>query len=444
MIEALTHPRWADTLGAPVELYRGSVELNWDAEMVSGEGQAWLGWLPSPRVFLSWGFDHRSGWDIADRADRIQVTLSEVGGGGLVHLGGSPDPPEAAAPADPYPVTMSGSVDQFVVGDNVAVDEARFMVINGPELLGERLVDDHGGFWAARTTLETPRWRFVLDQRRDMSRVKGDLKWTYPFGFTHVGQVVRCDGAVITVDETAEALGLLGYFLSFVRGASVAAVLPCGLDSAGATVWEDWGSVNRTVHPWRTTISWFDMTLTKHLSQLFTGFAERWDDPDDQQVLRYALAFYGGGNDPRPLQTGLTLSVSGLELMAWVYLVRDGTMDPDDFDDQGVRARTLKHLLETVGIDTDRIPDRLPELRRDGRLGHDAIWQLRSRFTHPRIERIATDYDMLAEAWRLASWYLELVLLHWFAYTGPYGSRLMAGRWQGDVEHLPWASAESA
>ena len=56
----------------------------------------------------------------------------------------------------------------------------------------------------------------------------------------------------------------------------MAPVLPCGLDASGARVWEDWGSVNRTVHPWRTTISWFDMTLTKYLPQLFTGFGQRW------------------------------------------------------------------------------------------------------------------------------------------------------------------------
>lgn len=170
-----------------------------------------------------------------------------------MHLGRSPDPPRPTG--GPFPVTLSGSVDQFVVGwPDEAVPEVRFVVVNGPELLGQRLEDDRGGFWAGRTVLEAGGLRVVLDQRRDMSRVKGDLKWGHPFGLTHVGQLTRLDGATIDLDHAREALDLLGYFLSFVRGAEVAPVLPCGLDTSGGTVWEDWGSVNRTVQPWRTTI----------------------------------------------------------------------------------------------------------------------------------------------------------------------------------------------
>lgn len=218
----------------------------------------------------------------------------------------------------------------------------------------------------------------------------------------------------------------------------MAAVLPYGLSGEGAVVWEDWGSINRTVHPWRTTISWFDTTLTNQLPQLFLGFSKRWNDPDDQEVLRYALAFYEGGNDPRPMQTGLTLAVSGLELMAWVYLVRDGSMERRRFDVQGARPRTLKQLFGKVGIDTQHTSGLLRNLRSSGQLGHDAIWKLRSRFTHPRAGNLAVDDGILEESWRLATWYLELVMLHWFGYVGQYGSRLKPGRWQGDTEFPPW------
>ena len=42
----MTHPRWVDVLGSPVELYRGTVDHTWEAEMVSGEGRVWLGLAP--------------------------------------------------------------------------------------------------------------------------------------------------------------------------------------------------------------------------------------------------------------------------------------------------------------------------------------------------------------------------------------------------------------
>lgn len=434
--DMLTHPRWTACVGTPIDLYRGVVEFDWESETIAGEGQAWLGWFPSPRVFLSWGVDHPSALEIAHRAETIEVALPGVGSG-VVQLNGTPDPPTSGGRF--FPVTLSGAVNKFHIGNvDEPVAEVRFVVINGPELLGDPIDDDRGGFWRGRTTLETSNWRFLLDQRRDFSKVKSDLKWTHPYGLTHVGQLVHLDGAASALDDARDALDLLGYFLSFVKGASVAPVIPCGLDDAGMTVWEDWGSINRRVYPWRTSITWFEPLLTEYLAQLFTGFATRWAESEDQLVLRYALAFYEGSNDPRPLETGLTLAVTGLELMAWVYLVRGGTMADSDFDDQGMRPRTIRRLLDEVGIDTTRVPQPLTGLRRDGRLGHDAIWRLRTRYTHPRMGTIATDHNRLVEAWRLATWYLELVLLHWFNYSGPYGSRLKGGRWQGDTQLTPW------
>ncbi len=117
-------------------------------------------------------------------------------------LRGSSDPPEVSTSEAAHPVTMSGCVGDFVVGADLAAGDVRFVVINGSELMGEYLDDTDGGFWAARTTLISARWRFVLDQRRDMSRFKGDQKWPYLYGFTHVGQLVRLDGAAIAVEET--------------------------------------------------------------------------------------------------------------------------------------------------------------------------------------------------------------------------------------------------
>lgn len=254
-----------------------------------------------------------------------------------------------------------------------------------------------------------------------------------------MGQLKRVDGGNIALAEANDALDLLAYFMSFVKGAAVAPVLPCGLDSAGATVWEDWGSVNRTVHPWRTTLSWFDPSVTSRLEHLFAGFARRWHDEADQDVLRYVLAFYESGNDPRPLQTAINLAVAGLELMSWVQLVRDGNMPESEFEDHGARARTIRELVGSVGIDTDRVPEELQSLRRQGQLGHDAIWKLRSRFTHPRMHSISTQHEVLEDAWRLATWYLELVLLHWFGYEGSYMSRLRP-RWVGDVTEVPWVN----
>ena len=95
----------------------------------------------------------------------------------------------------------------------------RFMIINGPELHGPS---------AACVALVTDTWRFVIDQRHDMHVLAKDLKWEHPFGLTHVGQLTRVDGGNIALAEANDALDLLGYFLSFVRGAAVAPALRAG------------------------------------------------------------------------------------------------------------------------------------------------------------------------------------------------------------------------
>jgi len=408
--EPLTHPYWKDDLKEPLVLYRGEVESEVEGTPLTGEGVAWLGCFPSPKVFMSFGFDSPHRFSIPIAQDSVEVALPGRGGGGVVRLGGSPDPPEGEQASHRHMVSRAGNVERFEVGaTDQEVRDVRFMTINGPELHGPS---------AACVTLVTDTWRFVIDQRHDMHVFAKDLKWEHPFGLTHVGQLTRVDGGNIALAEANDALELLSYFLSFVRGAAVAPALPCGLDGAGTKVWEDWGSVNRRVHPYRTTVIWSDPSLTSQLAQLFTGFARRWDDEADQDVLRYVLAFYESGNDPRPLQTAINLAVAGLELMSWVQLVRDGSMPESEFEDHGARARTIEELVKCAGIDTARVPEELQALRHQGYLGHDAIWKLRSRFTHPRMHSISTDYDVLEDAWRLATWYLELVLLHWFEYEG--------------------------
>lgn len=134
----------------------------------------------------------------------------------------------------------------------------------------------------------------------------------------------------------------------------------------------------------------------------------------------------------------MTWANAGLELMAWVYLVRDGDMVEREFQDHGARTKTFKELLQRVSVPTDRVPELLPALRKAGDLGPDAIWAHRKKFVHPRDGRIDIDYDELVDSWRLAVHYLELVLLHWFGHQGHYASRLEAPRWVGSVLPVPW------
>jgi hypothetical protein len=54
------------------------------------------------------------------------------------------------------------------------------------------------------------------------------------------------------------------------------------------------------------------------------------------------------------------------------------------------------------------------------------------------LERSSSSYF---EASLLSFWYLEMLLLRLFAYTGKYSNRLVLSGWKGqEVEGVPWVS----
>jgi len=107
------------------------VESGFEGTPVTGEGNAWLGCFPSPRVFMSFGFDSPYRFSIPIAQDSVEVTLPERGGGGVVRLGGSPDPPEGEQASHRHVVVRAGDVARFEVGaTEKEVRDVRFVIIN--------------------------------------------------------------------------------------------------------------------------------------------------------------------------------------------------------------------------------------------------------------------------------------------------------------------------
>ena len=69
--------------------------------------------------------------------------------------------------------------------------------------------------------------------------------------------------------------------------------------------------------------------------------------------------------------------------------------------------------------------------------GPKALSVIRSRLVHPGKSEPLPYYD----AWKLAAWYLELVLLRVVGFSGEYSNRTSASRRVGQVEPVPWATS---
>ena len=146
--------------------------------------------------------------------------------------------------------------------------------------------------------------------------------------------------------------------------------------------------------------------------------------------------------------------------MTYVLSKKRSKTQHDKKDSNGTAAATwhLQELLQAAGISTKVRPDlvamrsRARQIRRVERRknpaqqrkplpdGPEVLTWLRNRLVHPKDagEPYRID-DLVSDAWRLATEYGELLLLHRIGYGGKYLPRTdKVGEWVNSVP-VPWA-----
>jgi hypothetical protein len=63
----------------------------------------------------------------------------------------------------------------------------------------------------------------------------------------------------------------------------------------------------------------------------------------------------------------------------------------------------------------------------------------RNEVAHLRL-RSGISFGAWIDAWRLSTWYLELILLGPMGFDGSYSNRLRERPWVGQLEGVPWTS----
>jgi hypothetical protein len=349
-------------------------------------------------------------------------------------------------------VTTGTPTDAVTIGDPAAgLQCVVFHLINYmADIGGEPLEDARDGaesIWAGRQVLRTDDWRVTIDARREHPAIIDTLKRDGGYGFTHVGRLERADGTSFTVAEAQNMLWAIQGVLSFARGAWTAPMLPVGYDRDGGVAWRKWGEPRCS--EWYAPISWLDRHRQHRLGDVVPGYFDRWLRGGCwQESVWRAVGFYleangSGGRHPGMLDTRIILAQSALELLAWV-LVYDGCQQPigQETKPLGTAADRITALISRAGIPT-ATPNELPAFARFARsMNADAplaATQLRNRLTHPRRRhgKYSADSDVLLDCWTLVMWWLELVLLHEFGYSGEYITRLQRSGWPRR-ERTPW------
>ncbi len=347
--------------------------------------------------------------------------------------------------------TISGVINQTVeIGSDGPLTSLVFHIPNFPGFLGDTIQGYVGRLnrWRrARATLEAGGWRVTIDAIPDFDE-KG-LIATRGYAITHVGKAERIDGVNFTLNQAKELKRALWMFLSFCRGLWVCPILLVGMDANGKRVWEEWESPH--ISPGQFVQSWFDTLTAQGLMEAFPGFLQRWGDETLwNEPLMIALHWYVESN----LRAGGTegaiiLAQAAFEVLAWTLLVEDRRiLSKEGFQAHGFPASDkLRLLLSSSGVPLT-IPPSLQSLSAlalgsKWQDGPQALSEIRNAFVHPhpakRKKVLDSEPRARHEAWSLAQWYLEMVLLRLFNYKGKYSNRLSLAVSKGDeVEDVPW------
>jgi hypothetical protein len=224
----------------------------------------------------------------------------------------------------------------------------------------------------------------------------------------------------------------------------------CGLDAQGEVVWAEWGAPRLKMG--KPGVNWCPPLLVgTALPELATGLALVSADRDLEVIIDRAIGYSLAANGDEVIEVRIPIVCSGLELLAWALLQREGWLADGDARRKIGTAASVRLLLKWAGIPT-AVPSSLPNLearlRRSGQPaweGPEILFNLRNSMVHPP-KRLNDpewpDAEDLVDAWQLGTWYLELALLRVFEYDGEYWSRIRLGRPAGDLEPVPWASDE--
>jgi len=302
-----------------------------------------------------------------------------------------------------------------------------FMVLYGTSASKERdRLDITAGGWCIE--IRSPR------QSPDVATFQSPL-----YSVTQSCTMRRSDGATFSSDAAQDVLGVLHEAFSFAAGRWVAPAFVEGLAGGGETVWKAWGT-GRLRPDLSTEGTWFDLHNGGTLADVVSGLFDLRTSAERAEAFRTALYWYvRSGTDAAGVDGGLILLQAALERLSWQRFVIDrGMFSAKRFGD-GFRAHERLRLLVAdcrvpLGIPTG-LTELTSEATRRGWDGPAAVAAARNPLVHPRGLRPLPWYDL----WRLARWYVELVLLNMLGFVGEYSNRTLAPRWVGAVERVPWA-----
>ncbi len=441
---------WPRAFEQSVVLYHGRLRMCFSEDTVDGVGQVILEWRHRPALRYRFVSEE----DVArsllfdSKANKV-VRLEPLDSGSGVPQPQHVAPIDANAFIPDATYYCEGPVPRQELGDaHLSIDHLLYHLLNFTDLPLPEAIEEVNEQYSGRLTLEGSGWRVTIERPSAAEANFDELKRLGGYSFTHVAELRRIDGQAFALQDAEKIEDTLFHLLGFIRGALVGVTLPVAYTQSDEPVWVAWRM--SLAAPWTNRLNWSEPTLLHEVSALFEGWLRKSEDPFWHDVLRRAVRHCLEANTPDPVDTAIVVSHSALELLAWaVLVVEERWLDPKD--GRLASAGNIRLLLRWAGIDAS-IDPRLEALealaKRENCVdGPDALVFVRNQIVHPprklmQGERSRPGSEEMIDAWRLAMEYAELAILRILGHKGHYGSRFHTeGRWAGQIERVPWATA---
>ena len=277
--------------------------------------------------------------------------------------------------------------------------------------------------------LEAPPWQITIDPVSDLERLRKTQDTDRGYAITHHGTICRTDNSLFPVEEATELLDALNAFFSFVCGTFCSPLNAIGLDSNGAEAWKRWGP--HYISPWCRPRSWFDITATPALPDIFEGFWQEYRN--NAEELARVIRWYAYSNETDVADVSMIFNQVALETFSHSTVGAKSGKPTGEW---------IADALQHVGIDT-QIPAFCVELntlanRNCWKHGPHALVEIRNDMVHSNMKHTNIPIDAYHEARHLGLWYLELMFLQRFGYMGEYANRLTPVQKAGATEAVPW------
>lgn len=432
----------------PITLFKGPALLT-DRLGRSAHSQTTLRlrWLPSPRLELDAAdvpFLFGMGEGRKEKDGRTSYSM-DFAGAITARI-------PAVAEDVPALVTSMGStftavpLRAFESGPGQGFDHVLFHLPNFRTYHGEMIRRPSGKTfhaWAGRTSFKFAGWNVTLDAVEGQKRIDDKLQQGRGFAITHVGRLERADGGSFGAVETDEVLEKLSFLFSFVRGAWTSCMCPAGFGSDGGLRWTRWDAPRVSA---TTGSSWMSYLTPSSIGEIADGFFARAVHPYWWEAITLSLNWYFEANEhPGMIHSAVVLQQNALETLAWTMFVEDGPVSDEGFNGMPAADR-IRLMLSRANVPLT-LPATVGQLgkiakQRKWRDGPHALTDLRNAIVHPKKRKTIGEPlgPALVGAWKLGQWYLDMIFLWLFGFTGEYQNRLDPMPMVGKVETVPWAA----